>query len=75
MAEAIEAVYPGVKFGTGPAIDDGFYYDIDPGEHKISESDFKKIEDKMLELARQKNKFVRQDITKADALKYFTDKN
>ena len=74
MAEAIEAVYPGVKFGTGPAIDDGFYYDIDPGEHKISESDFKKIEDKMLELARQKNKFVRQDITKADALKYFTDK-
>ncbi len=74
MAEAIEAVYPGVKFGTGPAIDDGFYYDIDPGEHKISESDFKKIEDKMLELARQKNKFVRQDITKADALKYFTEK-
>ncbi len=74
MAEAIEAVYPGVKFGTGPAIDDGFYYDIDPGEHKISESDFKKIEDKMIELARQKNKFVRQDITKADALKYFTDK-
>ncbi len=74
MAEAIEAVYPGVKFGTGPAIDDGFYYDIDPGEHKISEGDFKKIEDKMLELARQKNKFVRQDITKADALKYFTDK-
>jgi len=74
MAEAIEAVYPGVKFGTGPAIDDGYYYDIDPGEHKISESDFKKIEDKMLELARQKNKFVRQDITKADALKYFTDK-
>ena len=74
MAEAIEAVYPGVKFGTGPAIDDGFYYDIDPGEHKISEADFKKIEDKMLELARQKNKFVRQDITKADALKYFTDK-
>jgi len=74
LAEAVEALYPGVKFGTGPAINDGYYYDIDPGEHKISESDFKKIEDKMIELARQKNQFVRQDITKADALKYFTDK-
>ncbi len=74
LAEAIEALYPGVKFGTGPAIDDGYYYDIDPGEHKISESDFKKIEDKMLELARQKNQFVRQDITKKDALEYFMDK-
>ena len=74
LAEAVEALYPGIKFGTGPAIDDGYYYDIDPGEHKISESDFKKIEEKMLELARQKNQFVRQDITKADALKYFTDK-
>jgi len=74
MAEALEAVYPGIKLGTGPAISNGFYYDIDPGEHKISSDDFPKIEKKMLELARQKNEFVRQDISKADALKYFTEK-
>ncbi len=74
MAEALEAIYPGVKLGTGPAISNGFYYDIDPGEHKISSADFPKIEKKMLELAREKNAFVRQDISKADALKYFTDK-
>jgi threonyl-tRNA synthetase len=74
MAEAIEALYPGVKFGTGPAISDGFYYDIDAGDHKISESDFKKIENKMLELARQKNEFVRQDISKEDAIQFFKEK-
>jgi threonyl-tRNA synthetase len=74
MAEALEAVYPGIKLGTGPAISNGFYYDIDPGEHKISSDDFPKIEKKMLELARQKNEFVRQDISKEDALKYFTEK-
>jgi threonyl-tRNA synthetase len=75
MAEALEAVYPGIKLGTGPAISNGFYYDIDPGEHKISSDDFPKIEKKMLELARQKNEFVRQDISKEDALKYFTEKS
>ena len=74
MAEALEAVYPGIKLGTGPAISNGFYYDIDPGDHKISSDDFPKIEKKMLELARQKNEFVRQDISKEDALKYFTEK-
>jgi len=74
MAEAVEALYPGVKFGTGPAIEGGFYYDIDPGDHKISESDFGKIEEKMLELARQKNRYVRQDITRADAIEYFRQK-
>lgn len=74
MAEAIETLYPGVKFGTGPAIEGGFYYDIDPSEHKISENDFKKIEDKMLELARQKNKYVRQDISKQEAIQFFSDK-
>ena len=74
MAEALEAVYPGVKLGTGPAIENGFYYDIDAGDRKISSDDFKKIEDKMLELARQKNAFVREDISRADALKYFTEK-
>ncbi|MFK8006535.1 MAG: threonine--tRNA ligase [Saprospiraceae bacterium] len=74
MAEALEAVYPGIKLGTGPAIENGFYYDVDPGDNKISSDDFKKIEDKMLELARQKNEFVRQDISRAEALKYFQDK-
>ncbi len=74
MAEALEAVYPGIKFGTGPAIDNGFYYDVDPGEHKISSDDFPKIEKKFLELAREKSVFVRKPISKADALKYFSDK-
>ncbi len=74
LAEALEAVYPGIKFGTGPATSNGFYYDVDPGEHKISSDDFKKIEDKMLELARQKNTFDRSPITKEEALKYFTEK-
>jgi threonyl-tRNA synthetase len=74
MAEALEAVYPGIKLGTGPAIENGFYYDVDPGDNKISSDDFKKIEEKMLELARQKNDFVRQDISRAEALKLFQDK-
>ena len=74
MAEALEEIYPGIKLGTGPAISNGFYYDVDPGEHKISSADFPKIEKKMLELAREKNAFVRKDISKDDALKYFTDK-
>ena len=74
MAEALEALYPGIKFGTGPAIENGFYYDVDFGGKKFSTEDFKKVEDKMLELARQKNEFVRQDISKADALNYFQDK-
>ena len=74
LAEALEAVYPGIKFGTGPATDNGFYYDVDTGDKPISSDDFKKIEEKMLELARQKNKYVRQDITRDEALKYFGDK-
>ncbi len=74
MAEALEAVYPGIKLGTGPAIENGFYYDVDAGDQKISTDDFKKIENKMLELARQKNDFVRQDISRAEALKFFQDK-
>ena len=74
MAEALEAVYPGIKFGTGPAIENGFYYDVDAGGQKISSDDFKKIEDKMVELARQKNEYVRKDISRKDALKYFEEK-
>lgn len=74
MAEALEALYPGVKLGTGPAIEDGFYYDVDLGDRKLSTEDFATIEKKMLELARGKNAFVRQDISRADALKFFQDK-
>ncbi|WP_163325069.1 threonine--tRNA ligase [Draconibacterium mangrovi] len=76
MAEAIEAYYPGTKFGIGPTVDTGFYYDIDLPEGKVlSEKDLQKIEQKMLELARQKNDIVRSDISKEDALAMFTEKN
>ncbi|MCF2490977.1 threonine--tRNA ligase [Dyadobacter sp. CY347] len=74
LAEALEALYPGVKFGTGPSIEKGFYYDVDLGENSISQDDFPKIEAKMLELARQKNEYVRKPISKADALELFTQK-
>ncbi len=74
LAEALQELYPGVKFGIGPAIENGFYYDIDPGEHKLTEADFAKIEKKMLELAQQKQEIVRKDISKDDALKYFGDR-
>jgi threonyl-tRNA synthetase len=74
MAEALEALYPGTKFGIGPAIETGFYYDIDLGEAKIGEEDLKKIETKMLELAKQNNPFNRTEVSKADAIKYFTEK-
>ncbi len=74
LAEALQELYPGVKFGIGPAIDNGFYYDIDPAGHNITSADFPKIEKKMLELARQKNAIVRADISKDDALKMFGDR-
>ncbi len=74
MAEALEALYPGVKFGVGPAVETGFYYDVDFGEHQISESDLAKIEKKMIELARAKESFERTEVSKADAMKYFTEK-
>ena len=74
LAEALEALYPGVKFGIGPAIDNGFYYDIDLGDHKFSSDDFAKLEATMLELARQENAYVRKEVSKAEALAYFTEK-
>ena len=74
LAEALQELFPGVKFGIGPAIENGFYYDIDPGEHSITSADFPRIEKKMLELAQQKNPIVRADISKADALKLFGDR-
>ena len=74
MAEAIEALYKGVKFGIGPAVDAGFYYDIDTGDITLTETDLVAIEKKMLELAREKQTFDRVDVSKAEALKYFTEK-
>ena len=74
MAEALEALYPGVKFGIGPAIENGFYYDVDLGETTITEADLKKIETKMIELARSKEKFVRRDVPKKEALENFSKK-
>ncbi len=74
MAEALETFFPGIKFGIGPPIENGFYYDVDPGEQSISSDDFKKIEDKMLELARQSSQFVRRDVSKEEAFQYFTEK-
>ncbi|MCX6166837.1 MAG: threonine--tRNA ligase [Sphingobacteriales bacterium] len=74
MAEALEALYPGVKLGIGPAIETGFYYDVDFGDREFSSDNFKEIEDKILELARNKADYQRRAISKADAEKYFTDK-
>lgn len=74
MAEALQELYPGIKFGIGPAIENGFYYDVDPGETPIKDSDFAAIEAKMLELVARKEEIKRQDITKADAMKLFGDR-
>ncbi len=74
MAEAIELLYPGVKFGIGPDIENGFYYDIDFGSYTISSDDFPKIEKKFLELAKEKQNFLRKDVAKSDALDYFVAK-
>ncbi|MGB1038754.1 MAG: TGS domain-containing protein, partial [Bacteroidia bacterium] len=63
LAEALEALYPGVKLGIGPAIDNGFYYDVDFGDHNFSSSEFEKVENKMKELAKNKSKFVRKEIS------------
>ncbi|MDY5356467.1 MAG: threonine--tRNA ligase [Candidatus Cryptobacteroides sp.] len=74
LAEALEALYPGVKFGIGPAIENGFYYDVDFGGRQITEADLKAVEDKMIELARSKEQFVRREVSKAEALDNFTKK-
>jgi len=75
MAQAIEVLYPGSKLTIGPAIENGFYYDVDFGAQKISENDFKKIEDKMVEIARGKHEFNMRSSTKAEALSYYKDQN
>ena len=75
MAEAIEQLYPGVKFGIGPDIENGFYYDIDFGDRTIAEEDLKGIEQRMLELARDKQEFKRREVSKQEAIGYFTKKD
>jgi threonyl-tRNA synthetase len=74
MAEAVEDIFPGVKFWVGPPIEKGFYYDMDLGENVITETDLGKLEKKMAELSKQNNPFIRKEITKADAIKYFQEK-
>ncbi|MCB2196402.1 MAG: threonine--tRNA ligase [Bacteroidetes bacterium] len=75
LAEALEALYPGIKFGIGPSIDNGFYYDVDLPEGKvITDADFPKIESKMKELAQQKNEYNRSEVAKAEALDFYTKK-
>ena len=74
MAEALQELYPGIQFGIGPAIESGFYYDVDPGEAVIKEIDFPVIEAKVMEIVARKENVIREEISKADALKLFTDK-
>jgi threonyl-tRNA synthetase len=74
MAEALEILFPGVKFGIGPALENGYYYDVDFGTYKLTPDDFINIENKMLELARLGNAYVRKETSKADAIAYFTTK-
>ncbi|MGY8941307.1 MAG: threonine--tRNA ligase [Flavobacteriales bacterium] len=75
LAEALEALFPGIKFWVGPALENGFYSDVDFGDHIFTDKDFPAVEQKMLELAREKNPYVRKEISKADALAYFQEKN
>ena len=75
LAQALEELYPNVKLWVGPAIDNGFYYDVDLGEESISDKDFKRIENKMIEIARGKHNFKMREVSKADALSYYKGKN
>lgn len=74
LAEAVESIFPGVKFWVGPPVENGFYYDMDLGDRKITEEELLAVEKKMVELARQNNPYVRQEISKTEAVKYFFDK-
>lgn len=74
LAEALESMYPGIKFWVGPPIESGFYYDVDLGNQTLSDKDFEAIEAKMLELAQQKNAYIRKEVTKAEAIAYYQDK-
>lgn len=76
MAEAVEAIFPGVKFWVGPATENpqGFYYDMDLGDRKMTEDDLATLEKKMNELAKQNNSYIRKEISKEDAIRFFTEK-
>ncbi|WP_114781312.1 threonine--tRNA ligase [Botryobacter ruber] len=74
LAEALEELYPGIKFGIGPPIENGFYYDVDLGDRQFSQDDFAAVEKKMLELARNKSEFTRREVSKAEATDFFTEK-
>ena len=74
MAEAVESMFPGVKFWVGPAIERGFYYDMDLGDRTISEDDLRKLEKKMTELSKHNNPYIRKEIPKPEAVAYFTEK-
>src|SRR6187401_2618165 len=74
MAEAVESLFPGVKFWVGPPVENGFYYDMDLGDRKMSEEDLVALEKKMTELAKQNNSYSRKEISKNEAVKYFTEK-
>ncbi len=74
MAEAVESMFPGVKFWVGPPVENGFYYDMDLGDRKMTEDDLLALEKKMNELAKQNNSYIRKEIPKADAVKYFSEK-
>ncbi len=74
MAEAVESLFPGVKFWVGPPVDNGFYYDMDLGDKKITEEDLRTLEKKMNELAKKNNSFIRQEISKPEAIQYFYKK-
>ena len=74
MAEALEALYPGIKFGIGPAIDNGYYYDVDTGDTTLTPADLPRIEEKMLELARNKSVYQRKEVSKSDAISFFKEK-
>ena len=73
MAQALQEMYPGIKLTIGPAIEKGFYYDVDFGAHSISDADFKKIEDRVLEIAREKHEFKMRSVSKAEALAIYKD--
>src|SRR5688572_25048438 len=75
MAEALETLYPGVKFGIGPPIDNGFYYDVDLGDRPFGDDDLLAVENKMKELAKRDSVYSRRDVSKTEALDYFTKKN
>lgn len=75
LAQALQELYSGIKLTIGPAIETGFYYDVDFGEHKITDADFKKIEDRILEIAREKHEFTMRSATKAEALAFYAQEN